>query len=118
MVMPTFEYAEPPESATDVPLDTGLSFTFSRPISFANSQGKTIRLYAVKDPNHVIWQARREPGHPAEGTRTVSFDDLPRLELSTTYFVLDHSHWITLGDTPTRALIDGAFWYRFRTASR
>ena len=118
MVMPAFEYAEPRESATDVPLDTCLSFTFSRPISFANSQGRTIRLYAANDPNNVIWQADPEPGHPAEGTRTVSFDDLPRLEPSTTYFVLSDSRWITLGETPARALNDGAFWYRFRTASQ
>jgi arylsulfatase len=31
MVMPAFEYAEPRESTTDVPLDTGLSFTFPGP---------------------------------------------------------------------------------------
>ncbi len=83
------------ESATDVPLDTILSLTFSQPISFADSHGKTIRLYAVKDPNRVVWQADPEPGHPAEGTRCVSFDDLPRLEPNTTYFVLTDPKWIT-----------------------
>jgi len=118
MVMPAFDIAEPRESATDVPLDSGLSFTFSRPISFAKSQGKTIRLYAVKDPDRPIWQADPEPGHPAEGTPTVSFRDLPRLEANTTYFVLTDPHWITLGGRPAGALNDGAFWYRFRTADR
>jgi arylsulfatase len=118
MVMPAFEYAEPRESATDVPLDTGLSFTFSQPISFANSAGKSIRLYAVSDPNRAIWQADPEPGHPAEGTRTISFNDLPRLKPNTTYFLLTDPHWITLGGKPAQALNDGAFWYRFRTASQ
>jgi arylsulfatase len=118
MVTPAFEYAEPRESAIGVPLDTGLSFTFSQPISFANSQGKAIRLYAVKDPDVSIWQADPEPGHPAEGTRTISFDDLPRLEPDTTYFILTDPHWITIGGKPARALNDGAFWYRFRTVSQ
>ena len=116
MVMPAFECAKPRESATGVPLDTGLSLTFSLPISFANSQGRTIRLYAVSDPEHPVWQADPEPGHPAEGTRTISFNDLPRLEPNTTYFLLTDAQWITLGDAPARALNDGAFWYRFRTA--
>jgi arylsulfatase len=118
MVMPAFEYAQPRESATDVSLDTAMSFTFSQSISFANSEGRTIRLYTVKEPNRVVWQADPEPGHPAEGTRTVSFDNLPRLEPNTTYFVLTDPNWITLGGKPARALNDGAFWYRFRTADQ
>jgi len=117
MIMPSFESATPPQAATDVPLDTDLAFTFSQPLSFANSKGKTIRLYAVKNPGRVLWQADPEPGHPADGTRGVTFDDLPRLEPNTTYFLLSDRQWITLGDTSAGALNDGAFWYRFRTAA-
>lgn len=117
MVMPSFEYADPPQAATGVPLDTDLSFSFSQPISFAGSDGKTIRLYAVKDPEHVLWQADPAPGHPAEGTQCVTFDDLPHLERNTTYFLLTDPGWITLGGKPARAFNDGAFWYRFRTVA-
>jgi arylsulfatase len=115
MVMPSFESAVPHESSINVPLDTDLSFTFSHPISFAGSKGKTIRLYAASDPDRVIWQADPEPGHPAEGKKTVVFDDLPQLKPGTTYFVLTDPGWITLGGKPAAALNDGAYWYRFRT---
>ena len=118
MVMPSFESAVPRQAATDVPLDTDLTFTFNQTISFANSKGKTIRLYAVEEPDQVLWQADPEPAHPAEGTRCVTFDDLPRLAPNTTYFLLSDRQWISLGGKPAGALNDGAFWYRFRTAAR
>ncbi|MEI8206016.1 MAG: sulfatase-like hydrolase/transferase [Kiritimatiellales bacterium] len=115
MVMPSFESAKPHESSVNVPLDTDLSFTFSQPISFAGSKGKTIRLYAAGEPETPVWQADPEPGHPAEGKNTVVFDDLPKLNPETTYFVLADPGWITLGGKPAGALNDGAYWYRFRT---
>ncbi|MDF7822600.1 sulfatase-like hydrolase/transferase [Pontiellaceae bacterium B12227] len=115
MAMPSYEFGEPNGSAIDVPCDTDLSFTFSESISFSKSKGKTIRLYAVSDPHTPVWQADPQPGHPAEGKKTVVFDDLPKLVPNTTYFVLTDPGWITLGGKPAGALNDGAFWYRFRT---
>jgi arylsulfatase len=115
MAMPAYERAEPALAATDVPRNTDLSFTFSQPIRFANSTGKTIRLYAVSDPHTPVWTADPEPGHPAEGKMTVTFDDLPKLKPDTGYFVLTDPGWITLGGQPAGALNDGAYWYRFRT---
>ena len=117
MVLPAFESACPPEAATNVSLDTNLSFTFSQPITFANSAAKTIRLYAVNDPARVVWQADPEPDHPAEGTRCITFDNLPQLEPNTTYFLLTDPQWITVGGKPAGPFNDGAFWYRFRTKS-
>ena len=115
MVMPAYRYAEPHEAQTDVPLDTDLAFHFSKPISFAHSTGKTIRLYSWCDPHTPVWQADPKPCDPAEGKKTPIFDDLPRLKPDTTYFVLSDPGWITLGGKPAEALNDGAYWYRFRT---
>ncbi|QEG02421.1 Arylsulfatase [Stieleria maiorica] len=117
MAMPAFVRAEPASSAMNVPCDTNLSFCFSQPISFANSEGKTIRLYEADDIDKVVWQADPEPGHPAEGTKQIMFNDLPRLKPDTTYFALSDSGWITMGKKRAIGLNDGAFWYRFRTGS-
>ncbi|EMI15952.1 arylsulfatase [Rhodopirellula maiorica SM1] len=117
MVMPSFVRAVPASSAMNVPCDTDLSFYFSEPIRFANSAGKTLRLYEASDINKVVWQADPAAGHPAEGTQKITFDDLPRLKPHTTYFVLSDTGWITLGDIPAIGLNDGAYWYRFRTGS-
>jgi len=117
MAMPAFEFAVPAGSAVNVPRDTDLGFTFSESISFKKSKGKTIRLYAVSDPRSPVWQADPRPGHPAEGKKTIVFDDLPKLKPGTTYFVLADPGWITLGGKSAGALNDGAYWYRFRTGN-
>ena len=116
MVMPSFLRAEPASSAMNVPCDTRLSFHFSKLVSFANSEGKTIRLYEASNIDTVIWQADPQAGHPDEGTTTVTFD-LPRLKPNTTYFVLADAGWLRLGGKPAGPLNDGAFWYRFRTGN-
>lgn len=116
MSMPAFVRAVPASSAMDVPCDTDLTFHFSQPVSFADSAGKTLRLYEAGDVATIVWQADPEPGHAAEGTNQVTFDDLPRLKPDTTYFALSDSGWITLGGKRAIGLNDGAFWYRFRTA--
>ncbi len=117
MVMPSYVRAEPPSSAMNVSCDTSLTFHFSQPISFANSSGRTLRLYAADDTDTVVWQADPEPGQAAEGRTAITFDDLPRLRPNTTYFILADAGWIRLGGKPTGPLNDGAYWYRFRTGS-
>ncbi len=118
MAMPAFVRAEPASSAMNVPCDTNLSFLFSQPISFANSEGKTIRLYEAGDIDTIVWQADPEPVHPAEGTKRITFNDLPRLKPNTTYFALSDSGWISMGGKRAIGLNDGAFWYRFRTGPK
>lgn len=118
MVLPAYESAVPHMAQTNVPLDTDLAFNFSKPIRFSNSAGKTIRLYAVGEEDTPVWQADPEPGHPDEGTQTVTFHNLPKLKANTTYFVLADPGWITLGNKPAGPLNDGAYWYRFRTGNK
>lgn len=118
MSMPAFNRAVPASSAMDVPCDTDLSFYFSQPISFDHSVGKSLRLYEASDIDTVVWHADPQPGHPAEGTEQITFDDLPRLKPNTTYFALADPGWIRLGGIPANQLNDGAFWYRFRTGNR
>lgn len=117
MVMPAYESAIPHMAQMDVPRDTDLTFNFSKPIRFENSNGKTIRLYAVGDIDNAVWQADPQPGHPAEGKNTITFD-LPELEPDTTYFLLADPGWITLGGKPAGPINDGAYWYRFRTGRK
>ena len=115
MVMPAYETAVPHMAEVGVPCDTNLTFNFTKPISFEKSQGKTIRLYAVGDQKNAIWHADPQPGHPAEGKKSITFDDLPKLNANTTYFLLADPGWITLGEWQSGPLNDGAYWYRFRT---
>jgi arylsulfatase len=115
MVMPAYQSASPHMSQDGVPLDTDLTFNFSAPISFEQSKGKTLRLYAVSNPDQVLWQADPELKHPAVGEHSITFTDLPRLQPNTTYFLLADASWITLGGKRAGPLNDGAYWFRFRT---
>lgn len=117
MVLPAYESASPHMAEENVQTDSDLTFNFSAPISFEKSKGKTIRLYAVGDKDKVVWKADPHPGHPAEGTHSVTFD-LPRLKPNTTYYLLADEGWITLSDKQAGPLNDGAFWYRFRTGKQ
>jgi arylsulfatase len=117
MAMPDYLRAEPAQSATDVALDSDLSFYFSKPVSFKGTQGRRIKLLAADEPDKVIWQSDPEPGHPSEGKNSVTFDDLPELKPDTTYFVLADGGWIKIGGKPAGVLNDGAYWYRFRTGA-
>jgi len=117
MSMPAFVRAVPASSAMQVSCDTDLTFHFSQPINFANSTGKTLRLYKASDTDTIVWQADPKPGHPDEGTKSITFNDLPLLQPNTTYFVLADSGWIRLGGKPAIGFNDGAYWYRFRTGA-
>jgi len=114
MVLHAYESASPHMAEENVTTDTDLTFNFSAPISFEKSQGKSIRLYAVGEPDKVVWEADPEPGHDAEGKLSITFD-LPKLKPNTTYYLLADRNWITLGHKQAGPLNDGAYWYRFRT---
>lgn len=116
--MPSFVRAVPASSVMNVPRDRDLSFQFFHPIGFANSKGKTIRLYEAVDINTVDWQADPGPGHPTEGTEQITFDDLPQLKPNTSDSVLSDNGWITLAGKRAIGLNAGAFWYRFRTGKK
>lgn len=115
MVLPHFQQTIPHNAQLDVPLDTELSFTFDKAISFPKSKGKTIRLYALDNINEPIWQADPEPNNPAAGKTKITFSNLPRLKPNTTYFLLGDAGWITIGGQGAGPLNDGAYWFRFRT---
>jgi len=118
MAMPGYVRAQPPMSAMDVPTRTSLTFFFSDSISFANTRGKTIRLYEAADVHTPVWQSDPEPGHLVEAGTHIKFSNLPQLKPDTTYFVLADPGWIRIGGKPAGPLNDGAFWYRFRTGDQ
>jgi arylsulfatase len=113
MTMPVTEIS-PACSALDVPLHTSLDMSFSGKISFANSEGKTIRLYSVDQPQSPVWQASPTESHSATGNTKISFS-LPELRPATTYYLLSDNGWINVGGRPAMGLNDGAYFYRFRT---
>ncbi len=113
MTMPVTSIS-PACSALDVPLNTSLDISFSEPISFANTNGKTIRLYSVDQPAKPVWQSDPAETHPANRTRKLSFA-LPKLKPGTTYYLLSDNGWIHFGRRSAGGLNDGAYFYRFRT---
>ncbi|MEM6688074.1 MAG: arylsulfatase [Planctomycetota bacterium] len=115
MVLPAYVRAEPPMSAFNVPKQTSIAFFFKDEISFANTKGKTIRLYEAGLVNEPVWKLDPQPGHAAEGKKSITFSNLPSLKPNTTYFALADPGWIRLGGKPAGPLNDGAYWYRFRT---
>lgn len=112
-----FDTSVPLCSAGKVPLDTPLTLAFTKPLNFERTQGKKLRLFRVQDPETPIWTADPEPSHPAQGALKITFDDLPKLEPDTSYFLLSDSGWARIGQKPLEGLNDGARWFRFRTTS-
>lgn len=115
MATPFYQRASPASSAVEVPLDTDLSFYFTRPVSFARTKGKKIRLWAVGQSEAPVWENDPEPNDAGEGSLSITFTDIPRLTAETTYYVTTDAGWIRIGGKPAKSLNDGAFWYRFRT---
>ena len=116
-IISPFDTSTPLCSQSDVSLNTPLSLTFTQKVSFQNTQGKTIRLYKTSDPSTPIWSADPEPGIKGDGTDTVTFNNLPKLEQDSHYFLLSDQGWIKCGGKPVPAFNDGAFWFRFRTVA-
>ena len=96
-------------------LEIDLKLTFSGPIHLQGDAARGIRLYKVADESAPVWDARPTAAHPAEGETSITFDDLPRLEPDTSYFVEWDAGWLTVGGRAVGPLNDGAFWWRFRT---
>ncbi|MDB4713298.1 sulfatase-like hydrolase/transferase [bacterium] len=104
-------------SQEGVPLATSLSFTFDKALDFTNTPGRSIRLYRVQDPGTPVWTADPDHNNPAQGRKTITFTNLPKLEANTTYFLLSERGWARCGGKPLPQLNDGAYWFRFRTAA-
>lgn len=92
-----------------------LRLTFTEPVDFRGTEGKTIGLYEVTDESRAVWEADPDATHPAQGKQEIIFDDLPRLHPGRQYFVLWDGGWVKVGGRPVGPLNDGAYWWRFRT---
>lgn len=115
MVMPEYISANPHMAQDNVQTDTDLRFNFSAPIYFNKTNNKTLRLYAVDQPEKVVWQADLSRQSHAIGNQSITFTNLPRLRPNTSYFLLADAGWITIGGRPVGPINDGAYWFRFRT---
>ncbi|WP_411845045.1 sulfatase-like hydrolase/transferase [Roseibacillus persicicus] len=112
-----FDTSVPLCSEGDVPLQTPLTLAFKQPLDFTNTKGKTIRLYRIQDPTTPVWTADPEPNHPAQGALSITFDNLPKLQPDTSYFLLSDTGFARINQKPLEGLNDGARWFRFRTTS-
>lgn len=116
MIIWPFVTSDPLVAATEVPLDTDITFEFSEALDFTETEGKVLRLYRLQDPENPVWSFDPEPDHPGQGQKRVTFDDLPVLESDSTYFMTTDQGWARARGKALPPLNDGAFWYRFRTA--
>ncbi len=115
LVMPVVSIT-PAMAATDVPLETTLQFTFSKPPVIQKTGEASFRLYSSRDPSTPIYVfGESHEGLATVENNTLTLGGLPRLEPDTTYFVRADGGWITAGGTPVGPINDGSIWYRFRT---
>jgi arylsulfatase len=115
MVCPDLRTLSPDNATTHPSSPRQVTMSFSKPISFAGTDGKSIRLYSVSDESKPIWQASPDPDHPGQGTKELVLDGLPPLEPDQAYFFLWDAGWIKVGGKSVGRLNDGAFAWRFRT---
>lgn len=113
MTMP-LESIAPPCSANNVGLEPKLKLTFSKPIDFNNTPGKFVQLFAVGQPKSPVWKFDPGEHHPDQGKRKITFV-LPKLEPSTSYYLLTDTGWAKFDGRPAIGLNEGAYFYRFRT---
>lgn len=116
MVCPHLVSLSPENSSAIEATKTNIRMQFNKPIDFAATEGKTLRLYSVSDEKNPIWQVSPDVHHPAQGKMELIFDDVPKLAPDQAYYFLWDAGWIKLGGRPVGRLNDGAFWWRFRTS--
>ena len=88
---------------------------FSQPVDFSNTENRRIRLFKVGDDDNPVWEIDPDSAHPSQGELVVRFDNVPPLESDTHYYILADAGAMKIGGQNTRAINDGAFWWRFRT---
>ncbi|MFK7909033.1 MAG: sulfatase-like hydrolase/transferase [Akkermansiaceae bacterium] len=110
----------PEYMATNVPLDTKLSFTFKGAVNFSGTAGKKIRLQRYGSPE-ILWEADPEVSDPAQGTTSITFNSFPTLDANTHYYITWDNAWAFYNDNGTQRAVnqinEAAFAFRFKTAS-
>lgn len=114
MVAPNLVSLNPANGRTDVASDTKLTLTFTAPIDFKNTTGRTIRLYDASNNATPIWQADPDETHPAQNQTSLTFTDLPPLQPGRDYHIRWDPGFAHIGGQPLGPLNNGAYWWRFR----
>lgn len=115
MVCPHLVALSPDHASTHASSPSQVVMSFNKPISFAGTNGKSLRLYSVSDESKPIWQASPDADHPCQGSNDLVLDGLPPLDADQAYFFLWDAGWIKVGGENVGRLNDGAFAWRFRT---
>ena len=98
-----------------------LTFVFKGNISFANTDGKKIRLQKYGD-SKILWSKDLDSNSIFEGTKEIVFSDFPILEPNTHYYITWDAGWIRVKQNekfvPISPVRESAFAYRFKTGSK
>lgn len=102
----------------EVRTDEKLKIKFDGIIDFFSTEEKVIRLQKYGDPT-IIWSADPDETNPYQGKTEVVFDDFPKLEPDTHYYITWDAGWVKykrngklIGIPPVR---ESAFAFRFKT---
>lgn len=106
----------PPLSATDVPLETTISFTFTKKPAVPTTGRAAFQLFSSRTPATPVYVfGKNGTGSATVHGNTLTLHGIPQLEPDTTYFAFADPGWIAIDGKPTGPINDGAIWYRFRT---
>lgn len=102
----------------NVPINQKLTLIFKDKISFANTQGKSIRLQKYGDTK-IIWSKDLDENCDYEGKKEIVFQDFPKLEPNSHYYITWDLGWVKYFENgkwkslnPVR---ESAYAYRFKT---
>ncbi len=115
MVLPHFAGMFPENGKLVDPGSDRLELRFSRPVAFSNTENRLIRLFKVSDDETPVWELDPDASHPSQGENVARFENIPRLEPDTHYYILIDAGAMKVGGQATGPINDGAFWWRFRT---
>lgn len=112
--------ASPEFMEDNVSVNQKLTFTFKGEASFANTNGRKIRLQKYGSPA-IIWSADLDLNSDFEGERKIVFNDFPTLEPNTHYYITWDAGWVKIKQKgkmkPIQPVRESAFAYRFKTGS-
>ncbi len=108
-----------PEYMSDhVALNQKLTLTFESQITFAGTNGKSIRLQKYGDPR-IIWSKDLNEQSEFEGKKEIIFQDFPTLEPDSHYYLTWDAGWAQYFEKgkwkPISAVRESAYAFRFKT---
>ncbi|WP_299665987.1 sulfatase-like hydrolase/transferase [uncultured Polaribacter sp.] len=113
--------ASPEFMEDNVCINQKLTFTFNGKVTFANTNGRKIRLQKYGS-QEILWSKDLDINSDFEGEKEIVFKDFPTLESNTHYYITWDAGWVKIKQKgkmkPIQPVRESAFAYRFRTSSK